>query len=338
MIHVYFHRDFDGICSAAIFSSYMKAVDSTDTPFEFVGVDYDLRNTWSSQELARPSAIVDFLYHPAADWWFDHHATTFVCKEWALAYRPDRNHVWNTAYKSCPRLIVDGISNPTIRGELCRRFSEYLDWCDLIDSAAYESPQQAIDCAEPALRINATLSQHTTSEYLSFLINCIRQLPLSTVADLDEVRERYAKAKLWQDKAISYIAKMATVSKGVAFVDLARRSELFHRYAAYYLWPDVAFQVALYKRGGWQKLTVGTNPWRKPAGPDLSAVCERYGGGGHPSVGGVVVKSRTQALRIGNEICRILRNESPFHQQLSLRHAISEPTATPHSQQHCGPD
>jgi oligoribonuclease NrnB/cAMP/cGMP phosphodiesterase (DHH superfamily) len=322
--HVYFHRDFDGICSAAVFSSYMRATISPDVLLEYTAVDYDLRNSWSSAKLEKSSAIVDFLYHPDAEWWFDHHETTFVRKDWELLYMPDAQHVWRTSYKSCPRLIVDTVADPIIKRELRDRFSESLYWCDVIDSAGYESPEQVIGCAEPALQINATLVQDSSAEYLTFLIGCVERLSLTSTASLEEVQARYLRTKTWQERAIDYVKKTAIMSKGAAFIDYTEQPELFHRYAVYYLWPDAAFQVAVYKRGGLYRLTVGSNPWRQPDECNLGAICEQFGGGGHQKVAGVIAKSRRDALRIGGEIVRILRKELPFHQQLSFRNAVSE--------------
>jgi hypothetical protein len=320
--HIYFHRDFDGICSAAVFSTFARLAISASTKFEFVAVDYEMKKTWADQRLPKPSAIVDFLYHPDAEWWFDHHQTTFVRKDWELDYRADERHFWRTAYRSCPRLVIDSIPDTIIRRKLARRFSECLDWFDVIDSASYSSPRQVIECREPALQINSTLSQDTSHQYLDFLIRSLQRFSLRKVAALAEVQTRCAKAKVWQEQAISCIRGVAVVDKHVAFIDLAGHAELFHRYAVYYLWPDLKFQVALYKVGSVYKLTVGANPWGKYEGPDLSALCEKFGGGGHPSVAGVMVVSRRQALRIASEICRVLRKETPFHQQLSFRHAI----------------
>lgn len=315
---IYFHRDFDGICSAAVFSACARAMNPPITPTEYVPVDYDLRKSWLERRLNTPCAIVDFLYHPDADWWFDHHETTFIRRDWELSYHSDSRHVWCTSYKSCPRLILDSVSDAQLRRRLDGRFSEYLDWCDLIDSASYQSPIQAVEWREPALQINATLSQNATPEYLEYLIESFGKLSISQVANLSEVRIRYDKAQAWQTEAISYIRRIANLNNDVAFIDLAGHPNLFHRYAAYYLWPELKFQVALYKVGERYKVTVGSNPWRRFEGPDLSAICERYLGGGHPTVAGIMTSSRKQALRIAKEICRILRKEIPFHQQLAL--------------------
>jgi len=324
-ITVYHHRDFDGICSAAVFASFIRKTYPPTTILSFIGVDYESKRGWAKTNLRKPSAIVDFLYHPDAEWWFDHHETTFVRKDWELQYRGDAQHRWRTDYKSCPNLVIDSVSDLGIRQQLRDQFLDAAHWCDVIDSAGYNSPQQVVDCVEPALQINATLVHDTSPEYLNFLIDKLEQLPLARVANLEEVAVRFKKMRVWQDKAIEYIRNTAVLSKGVATIDFTKRSELFHRYAVYYLWPDLAFQVALYRRESSYRLTVTANPWRDSNGPHIGAVCEQYGGGGRDSVGGVITKSYERAIKAAIEIARILRNEMSFYEQLSLRRNDVEP-------------
>jgi len=326
LIHVYFHSDFDGICSAAVFSNVLRQSKSVgDVAFTYIPVDYDVKTHWITKRLEQPCAIVDFLYHPDATWWFDHHETTFARKDWELAYQPDLQHVWRTQYKSCPRLIVDTIPDSSVKRRLRRRFSEILKWCDVIDSANYDSASQVIKMAEPALRINATLSQDRGPDYLKFLVTCIERLSLEAVCELEEVQQRFDRARRWQDAAIAHIRSTAVVKKGVAVINLVDHPDLFHRYAAYYLWQELRFQVAIYRHGRFYKLTVSANPWLSHEGPDLGAICESYGGGGHADVAGIILKSKQRALRAGEEISSILRDECRFHHQLSFRHLGSGP-------------
>jgi hypothetical protein len=330
-LRVYFHKDFDGICSAAVFVAYIRSVHRGST-FDLIPVDYDLKRQWGNKALERPCAILDFLYHPDAEWWFDHHSTTFVRKDWELHYEPDAHHQWQPAYRSCPGLIIDSIPDDDIRAQLRSRFAEAVQWCDLIDSASYLSPQQVIDATEAALRINASLTQNATPEYLASLVFALEESSLTIVAELDEVSNRYRKTREWQERALEFIRKTAVSGEGVAFIDYAGHSELFHRYAVYYLWPDTDFQVAVYKMSGWHRVTVTANPWKTNHGPNIGAICERFGGGGHQCVGGIIAKSPRHARRAADEIVKLLRQRKPFYEQLSLRDAIettSIPTAAP---------
>ena len=320
---LYFHQDFDGICSGAVFLAYARLQGLlTHAGVELTPVEYDLKTRWGRTSLPKPCAVVDFLYHPDAEWWFDHHPTTFVRTDWELSFKADPQHVWNTTYKSCPRLIVDSVTEAPVQKELTDQFGEYLHWSDIIDSAEYESPEQVVEAVEPALQINLSLAVDRSPEHLRFLVRAFEENPIRKVASYDEVQSRFRKAMDWQKQAISYIERVAEVRDGVAFCDLTQTRGLFHRYAAYYLWPNIKFLVAVYRDGKGFKLTVGANPWRPFSGPDLSLLCERYGGGGHPEIGGILVSTKKRALQVGREIAQILKGKTEYVQQLSFRHQV----------------
>src|SRR5690348_4888820 len=74
---LYFHSHcFDGLVSATL---AWVLLESEGWDFqEFIPVNYDIRATWLSGSLKKPAAVVDFLYHPEAAFWADHHVTTFL--------------------------------------------------------------------------------------------------------------------------------------------------------------------------------------------------------------------------------------------------------------------
>jgi hypothetical protein len=322
-LHVFFHRDFDGICSAAVFlASVSRTGAVSGHEVELVPVDYDVKPTWAGTVLPKQSAIVDFLYHPAAEWWFDHHPSTFVKAEWEASFKPDDRHVWNTRYKSCPGLILDSLRDEVLRANLKARFREHVIWSDIIDSAQYSSPTQVVEAVEPALRVNLSLAVDGDPRYFVFLVMCLEQRPLDEVARLEEVSRRYKKAMSWQKLALAYMKKVAEVGEGVAFFDLRNHGEMFHRYAPYYFWPDIKFAVAVYSNGQGFRVTVSSNPWEDYDGPDLATLCEQYGGGGHRRVAAVANLEKRQALRVAREMARKLRGEEPYIEQLPFRQQI----------------
>lgn len=313
-----FHRDFDGICSAAVFLEYSQRqslIGASD--IELIPVDYDIRNTWESHALSTPTVIVDFLYHPKAEWWFDHHPTTFIRADWEGTFRPDDQHVWGPGYKSCPRLIIDSIADGRVRSYLSEYFREYIIWSDIIDAAEYASPQQVVESKEPALQVNLTLAVDTTPAYLRLLVTRFQRMSLSQLADSKEVRTRFSKAMIWQQEAISQMREVGELENGVAFFDLTSNAGAFHRYAAYYLWPEANFTIAVYRNGEGFKITVSANPWLRFSGLDVGLVCERYGGGGHRQIGGILVPDKGSALRIGREIAQITRGEAHRAQHMA---------------------
>src|SRR5947208_1941179 len=79
--HLYFHSPcFDGITSAVLAWDFLET-NQDWTLEQLHSVNYDLRASWLSTELQTPCAVVDFLYHPQAQFWADHHLTTFLTEE-----------------------------------------------------------------------------------------------------------------------------------------------------------------------------------------------------------------------------------------------------------------
>jgi nanoRNase/pAp phosphatase (c-di-AMP/oligoRNAs hydrolase) len=63
--------------------------------------------------------------------------------------------------------------------------------------------------------------------------------------------------------------------------------------------------VAVLATGKRLKISVGTNPWSTiPRDHNIAAICERYGGGGHPRVGAISfeIGAVDQARKVAQEI------------------------------------
>jgi len=87
---LYFHYPcFDGLISAALAWEFLEAQKGWRVG-ELCPVNYTVRNSWLASELKHPCAIVDFLYHPSADFWADHHATSMLNKEAEADYQRRR--------------------------------------------------------------------------------------------------------------------------------------------------------------------------------------------------------------------------------------------------------
>ena len=72
---------------------------------------------------------------------------------------------------------------------------------------------------------------------------------------------------------------------------------LVSKFAPYYLFPDAHYVVGLSSLPGRTKISVGSNPWRaERRTANIANLCGRYGGGGHPAVGAVSLKTDDVAL------------------------------------------
>ncbi len=70
----------------------------------------------------------------------------------------------------------------------------------------------------------------------------------------------------------------------------------FNKFITYYLFPEARYSVGLTAPGRSRSRWARTRGRRSPRTHDISAICERYGGGGHPVVGAVSVP-RDRAAR-----------------------------------------
>ena len=107
--------------------------------------------------------------------------------------------------------------------------------------------------------------------------------------------------------------RRARLEGGVVEIDLADEpTGPTNKFIAYDLFPEARYTVVVSRDPKRTKVSVGSNPWaRPPRSHDISKICERYGGGGHPVVGAVSLGPDRvdDARRIAGEIARALRGE-----------------------------
>ena len=112
---------------------------------------------------------------------------------------------------------------------------------------------------------------------------------------------------------VQAVRQVARVDGSVVTVDLAETGiEGANKFIAYDLFPEAAYTVVVTRDPKRSKVSVGSNPWaRPPRAHDISKLCERYGGGGHPVVGAVSLDGDrlADARRIAGEIAAALREE-----------------------------
>ena len=173
---LYFHSPcFDGIVSAILTWDFLESkFDWADVRLHTV--NYDIKNRWlPSRDLQRPSAIVDFLYHPQADFWADHHLTTFLTKERSREVsnaRPGNMFIYDDQAGSCAALLWEHLAEAFSHGT--PRYAEMVQWAQKTDSAAYESVCEAIFPTSPALKISLSLVLGNGDNYSQKLVRALR--------------------------------------------------------------------------------------------------------------------------------------------------------------------
>jgi hypothetical protein len=166
---VHFHSPcFDGIVSAVIVTDFLEAQRGWVEPV-FRAVDYDLRATWLATPLPESSAVVDFLYHPDARFWADHHQTAFLDDRVRQHYeeRKDPDLIYDARANSCADLLSDRLAQTFGHRNPAR--ADLVEWADKIDSARYRSVDEAIRPSTAALRLNLSLVSAPQTPPLSVL-------------------------------------------------------------------------------------------------------------------------------------------------------------------------
>src|SRR5258705_12360494 len=101
---IHYHRDFDGMVSAAVLAVILAEKRGARAGWR--SINYDQRANWPEFEAGKRFAVVDFHFHPRAEYWFDHHPTTFLTPELRAAYRPSERWRRNEASPPCPPPIL----------------------------------------------------------------------------------------------------------------------------------------------------------------------------------------------------------------------------------------
>jgi hypothetical protein len=307
-ITLYLHFPcFDGVVSAVLASEYLHRTRGWETR-EIVPVDYSRQATWAESELSEPAVIVDFLYHPRAAFWADHHQTSFTSDQLKADYakRKSPDLLYDAEAGSCAevlwRRVYRRLREP--------RFREMVDWARRIDSARYKSVNEAVWGEAHALRINQSLMSDDSAEYCRFLVGALRAQSLAEVADSRMVSERYAKAR----KAIErgqkqFAAKSQIDDEGVVVFHAPKETSrtLVSRYAPYVTYPHARYSVGILPHGDGAKITAMRNPWRNFKSLPLGQIFRDYGGGGHQRVASVLVKDARKAETMLSDIVGRIR-------------------------------
>jgi hypothetical protein len=308
---LYFHSPcFDGIVSAVLASDFLETQRRWRIE-RFCAVDYGAKATWLSRQLHEPCCVVDFIYHPQATFWADHHSTTFLTPEARTDFelRGSSNTVlYDQRFGSCAKLLWDrlegsfGYRNP--------RYAELAEWADRIDGARYATVAEAILGDAPALRIRASLGFRREPDYFEHLVKEMRSKTLEEVADSSHVIEGSRKvqarimAGLKRFKASAWLE-----DDGIAVFDVNGTGTTVSRYAPYYIYPAARYSVGIIRSEFGAKITAMRNPWSEFHSVPLGTIIERFGGGGHERVAGLLLPPERagEARSILNELISAIR-------------------------------
>jgi nanoRNase/pAp phosphatase (c-di-AMP/oligoRNAs hydrolase) len=311
---VFFHNNcFDGLASAALFSDFYSKAIHKECEFVYEGLAHRAGELFLDVEFdGDENAIVDFKYSsdPRLTWWFDHHQSAFLNSADEAHFRADRSgrKFHDPSYRSCTKLIA----------EMCQkhfqfdssRLEELIHWADIIDGAQFENARTAVEIPESAMKLMMVVEGVRDNSKIYRLIAEFQRKTLDEIMELQWVMDIFRPLYERHLRSIEMIRSKAQYSDHTIFFDVSEFDlEGYNKFIPYYLYPEAIYCVGVSLSSYRTKISVGSNPWSPlPRTHNLAALCERYGGGGHPVVGAIsfapneLEKARAIASRIVREL------------------------------------
>src|SRR5262249_4080128 len=292
-VRVFFHgKCFDGTASAALFSRFYRERIRSDADFQFTGLVHRAGALFNEADFdGDENAIVDFKYSasPKITWWFDHHESAFLSPQDAEHYRlSDKSKkFFDPEYKSCTKFLAQVAQEKF--GFDPRPVSELIEWADIIDGAQFKSPQEAVEMAEPAMKLTMAIESTNDAAFLPRLIPYLVSEPLGRVIEEPFVAAVIPPLLERHRKSIEILRQRSECRQGTIYFDVSDH-ELggYNKFIPYYLHPEPVYSVGLSSSSFRVKVSVGSNPWTDRQDlVNLAKICERYGGGGHARVGAI---------------------------------------------------
>lgn len=278
---------FDGIASAVLASDYLRNREQWDS-IECESVDYGVRETWLSTRFRERTAIVDFLFHPDAAFWADHHRSAFLNEELRrdFASRSHNSFIYDSRADSCAGLLWRHFAETaSYRNE---SFAELVKWAEKIDAARYDSVDEALSFEHPALRISASLALGGDG-YPEQLVAELSEKTIDEVSEIPEVRSRFVQFASSMSEGLSRMKASARLRDDIAVFDVDARDVIVPRYAPYRFFPRALYSVGVVRYEDGAKITAMRNPWLDFESVPLGDIFTRFGGGGHQRVASALI-------------------------------------------------
>ncbi len=315
---VFFHNNcFDGLASAAVFSNFYSNAIHKGCEFVYEGLAHRAGQLFLDVKFdGDENAIVDFKYSsdPRLTWWFDHHQSAFLNSSDEAHFRADRSgkKFHDPAYRSCTKLIA----------EMCQkhfqfdssRLKELIHWADIIDGAQFEDARTAVEIPESAMKLMMVIEGVRDNGKIYSLIDEFQRKTLDEIMELQWVMDIFRPIYERHLRSIEIIRSKAEYCDNTIFFDVSDFDlEGYNKFIPYYLFPEAVYCVGVSLSSYRTKISVGSNPWSPlPRTHNLAAVCERYGGGGHPVVGAISFSPEDleKARAVASKITQELRGQS----------------------------
>jgi oligoribonuclease NrnB/cAMP/cGMP phosphodiesterase (DHH superfamily) len=311
-IHVFHHTDVDGIMSAVLFALGFRNEAGRYNYFTFTPVDYN--TTWQEEKLTVPDksdaiAVVDFMYHSEAEYWFDHHQTglgkfTLSKINFKGAYVPSSHSCCQVIFDTFPSLKVFSF------------FKKLVEEVNMVDSALYPNPEYIYKGQSFGVKFRLALLSKKSNSLYEELINLFIEdstalVKLVEYNQLPDILDyRYLKTVSRIERSFEVFKSIAKKNHQVVYYDSTTLdNEFFDRYFSYRYDPQTHYTIYITKtKSNMFSVAVSRNPWMDESNGliNVGELCSRYGGGGHAGAGGIACDTYEQASLIFEAVKKYL--------------------------------
>lgn len=304
---------FDGLASAVAFTRLHSSIEPGAT-YAYRACGYGKNQLVPKDEILSgdANAVLDYRFVPSErlTWYFDHHGTAFAGPEDRALFDervPAGRYFYDPRCSSCT-LLIERVARERF-GVTMQGLEELVRWADIIDAAAFESAEQALDRRNPVLRLAAVVERYGDDRLLADLVPRLLKSPLTEVASSPDISRKYDSIAAQHERFVARVRRSAERQGRVVFVDLTDEPlETIGKFITYALHPDAMYSVLVGVVRDAVKISVGYNPWcGTPLDANLGALCARHGGGGHPYVGALQLDRKDLARAL--EIARAMVQE-----------------------------
>jgi hypothetical protein len=317
-LRVLYHGNcFDGSSSAGLFARfYRERVAQGEVQMAFAALEHKGLGPAIAPELldGDENACVDFRYtqDPRLGWWFDHHVSAFQLPGDEAHFRADTSgkKFYDPTAKSCARFLATTAAARF--GFDVAPVAELVHWAEIIDGALFPNPQMPVELKEPALQLMTWVENNRDPVLAERFILDLVSRPLAEIAASPYVTAPLGPVLAQHRRNVEVVQRVAHLDRGVVYSDLSGEDVgTMNKFIVYYHYPTARYAVALLSTGKRVKISVGSNPWSSaPRNHNIAAICERYGGGGHPVVGAISIPAGEveRARKIAREITAELQS------------------------------
>jgi hypothetical protein len=318
-LRILYHGNcFDGCSSAGLFARfYREHMAKTDLEIAYAPLEHKGAGPAIPPHLydGDQNVCVDFRYSqdPRLNWWFDHHVSAFQEPGDEAHFRADTSghKFYDPAARSCAKFLARTLAAKF--GFDTGPLTELIEWAEVIDGALFPNPTMPVELKEPALRLMTWIENNRDPALAVRFIEDLVSKPLGQIAAEPYITEPLGPILEQHVRNIETVRRVLRLEDGgaVAVTDLTgEKVGGLNKFIVYYLQPDVRYSVTTLMAGNKVKISVGSNPWSKvPRTHNIAAICEKYGGGGHPVVGAISVANGdvAAAQMIGAEVLALLK-------------------------------